>query len=134
MSEKDTLKQKRQNVIKKVSVQKQLAPPKLKLLFTIVNREKTELYTALIQSFEVNMQLSAAARGTASEEMLRMLGLSDKNKALIMSVIREDTEDTILKFLNENFHTIKNGKGIAFTVSMSSIIGVAIYRFLSNNR
>ena len=131
MSEKDTLKQKRQNVIKKVSVQKQLAPPKLKLLFTIVNREKTELYTALIQSFEVNMQLSAAARGTASEEML---GLSDKNKALIMSVIREDTEDTILKFLNEKFHTIKNGKGIAFTVSMSSIIGVAIYRFLSNNR
>lgn len=134
MSEKDTLKQKRQNVIKKVSVQKQLSPPKLKLLFTIVNREKTELYTALIQSFEVNMQLSAAARGTASEEMLRMLGLSDKNKALIMSVIREDTEDTILKFLNEKFHTIKNGKGIAFTVSMSSIIGVAIYRFLSNNR
>ena len=134
MSEKDTLKQKRQNVIKKGSVQKQLAPPKLKLLFTIVNREKTELYTALIQSFEVNMQLSAAARGTASEEMLRMLGLSDKNKTLIMSVIREDTEDTILKFLNEKFHTIKNGKGIAFTVSMSSIIGVAIYRFLSNNR
>ena len=114
MSEKDTLKQKRQNVIKKVSVQKQLAPPKLKLLFTIVNREKTELYTALIQSFEVNMQLSAAARGTASEEMLRMLGLSDKNKALIMSVIREDTEDTILKFLNEKFHTIKKRKRYCF--------------------
>ena len=134
MSEKETLKQKRQNVIKKVSAQKQLAPPKLKLLFTIVNREKAELYTALLQSFEVNMQLSAAARGTASEEMLRMLGLSDKNKALIMNVIREDTEDTILKFLDEKFHTIKNGKGIAFTVSMSSIIGVAVYRFLSNNR
>ena len=49
MSEKDTLKQKRQNVIKKVSVQKQLAPPKLKLLFTIVNREKTELYFSIIR-------------------------------------------------------------------------------------
>lgn len=134
MSEKETIKQKKQNIVKKVSAQKQLAPPKLKLLFTIVNREKAELYTALLQGFDVNMQLSAAARGTASEEMLRMLGLSDKSKALIMSVIREDTEDTILKFLDEKFHTIKNGKGIAFTISMSSIIGVAIYRFLSNNR
>ena len=79
------------------------------------------------------MQLSAAARGTATKEIMQMLGLSDKNKSVIMSVIREDNEDMILRFLDEKFHTIKNGKGIAFTVSMSSIIGVAVYRFLSNN-
>ena len=28
---------------------------------------------------------------------------------------------------------IKNGKGIAFTIPMQSIIGVSIYQFLSNN-
>lgn len=117
---------------KENSKKKQLAPPKLKLLFTIVNREKTELYTALIQGFNVNMQLSTAARGTASREIMQMLGLSDKNKSLIVSVIREDTEDMLLRFLDEKFHTIKNGKGIAFTVSMSSVIGVAVYRFLGN--
>ena len=117
---------------KENSKKKQLAPPKLKLLFTIVNREKTELYTALIQGFNVNMQLSTAARGTASREIMQMLGLSDKNKSLIVSVIREDTEDMLLRFLDEKFHTIKNGKGIAFMVSMSSVIGVAVYRFLGN--
>ncbi len=117
---------------KENSKKKQLAPPKLKLLFTIVNREKTELYTALIQGFNVNMQLSTAARGTASREIMQMLGLSNKNKSLIVSVIREDTEDMLLRFLDEKFHTIKNGKGIAFTVSMSSVIGVAVYRFLGN--
>ena len=117
---------------KENSKKKQLAPPKLKLLFTIVNREKTELYTAHIQGFNVNMQLSTAARGTASREIMQMLGLSDKNKSLIVSVIREDTEDMLLRFLDEKFHTIKNGKGIAFTVSMSSVIGVAVYRFLGN--
>ena len=117
---------------KENSKKKQLAPPKLKLLFTIVNREKTELYTALIQGFNVNMQLSTAARGTASREIIQMLGLSDKNKSLIVSVIREDTEDMLLRFLDEKFHTIKNGKGIAFTASMSSVIGVAVYRFLGN--
>ena len=117
---------------KENSKKKQLAPPKLKLLFTIVNREKTELYTALIQGFNVNMQLSTAARGTASREIMQMLGLSDKNKSLIVSVIREDTEDMLLRFLDEKRHTIKNGKGIAFTVSMSSVIGVAVYLFLGN--
>ena len=117
---------------KENSKKKQLAPPKLKLLFTIVKREKTELYTALIQGFNVNMQLSTAARGTASREIMQMLGLSNKNKSLIVSVIREDTEDMLLRFLDEKFHTIKNGKGIAFTVSMSSVIGVAVYRFLGN--
>ena len=117
---------------KENSKKKQLAPPKLKLLFTIVNREKTELYTALIQGFNVNMQLSTAARGTASREIMQMLGLSDKNKSLIVSVIREDTEDMLLRFLDEKFHTIKNGKGIAFTVSMSSVIGGAVDRFLGN--
>ena len=117
---------------KENSKKKQLAPPKLKLLFTIVNREKTELYTALIQGFNVNMQLSTAARGTASREIMQMLGLSDKNKSLIVSVIREDTEDMLLRFLDEKFHTRKNGKCIACTVSMSSVIGVAVYRFLGN--
>ena len=78
------------------------------------------------------MQLSTAARGTASREIMQMLGLSNKNKSLIVSVIREDTEDMLLRFLDEKFHTIKNGKGIAFTVSMSSVIGVAVYRFLGN--
>ena len=76
--------------VRENSKKKQLAPPKLKLLFTIVNREKAELYTALIQGFGVNMQLSAAARGTATKEIMQMLGLSDKNKSVIMSVIRED--------------------------------------------
>jgi hypothetical protein len=32
------------------------------------------------------------------------------------------------------FKTIKNGKGIAFAVPLSSVIGVNNYQFLSNNR
>jgi hypothetical protein len=32
----------------------------------------------------------------------------------------------------EKFRTVKGGKGIAYTVPISSTIGVAIYQFLSN--
>ena len=38
------------------------------------------------------------------------------------------------KCLEEKFETIRNGKGVAFTVPLSSVIGVSMYQFLSNNR
>jgi len=79
------------------------------------------------------MQMTMAAWGTASTEMLTYLGLTDSEKALIVSVIREDMEKAALATLEEKFSTIKNGKGIAYTVPMTSTIGVAIYQFLSNN-
>ena len=119
---------------KVTSRQKKLLPPSLKLLITVVNRQKTELFLDFISSFESNLQLNMAASGTASTDMLRYLGLTDSDKSVIFSVIREDKEDTILRFLDEKFESVKNGKGIAFTVPMTSVIGVAIYQFLSNNR
>ena len=124
--------EKKNTAVRRPSTRRPL-PPKLKLLITVVNREKAELYLALLQSFEVNMQLATAAQGTASTEMLRLLGLHESDKAVIFSVIRENRADAALRYLEEKFHTIKNGKGIAFTVPMTSVIGVAIYQFLSNN-
>lgn len=109
-----------------------IAPRKLKLLVTVVNREKAEFYTDLIQSFEVNFQTSMNARGTASKETLRLLGIGESDKTVIFSVIREDMCDKALSELEHKFKTIRNGKGIAYTVPMTGTIGVAIYRFLSN--
>lgn len=121
------------NVKKAPASKKRYLPPKLKLLITVVNRSKTELFLDLISSFECNMQMSVNANGTASTDMLQYLGLSDSNKAVIFSVIRENREEAVLKMLEEKFKTVKKGKGIAFTVSLTSVIGVAIYQFLSNN-
>ena len=111
---------------------KQLAPQKLKLLVTVVNRAKAEFYIDLLQSFEVNMQLSMAANGTANTEMMNMLGLVNSEKTVIFSVIREDLVKAALSTLEEKFRTIKNGKGLAYVVPMTSVIGVAIYQFLCN--
>ena len=106
---------------------------KLKLLFTIVDRPKAEFYLDVLSQYEVNCQIVAAGLGTATSEMVDLLGLNP-HKAVLVSVIREDLVDTIMKVLEEKFHTIRNGKGIAFAVPMSSVIGVNMYRFLSNNR
>ena len=107
------------------------APQKLKMLVLVVNSRKTELYLDFLQAFEVNIELIMNARGTASAELF---GISDTEKSVIFAVAREDKCPEIIKFLEEKFRTVKNGKGIAFTVPLKTTIGVAVYRFLSNNR
>ena len=106
---------------------------KLKLLFTVVDRAKGEFYLDVLSQYEVNCQIVAQGTGTANSEILDMLGLNN-HKAVLLSVIRDDQTDLIMKVLEEKFRTIRNGKGIAFAVPLSSVIGVNIYRFLSNNQ
>ena len=106
---------------------------KLKLLFTVVDRSKGEFYLDVLSGFEVNCQMVTGGLGTATSELINMLGLNI-HKAVILSIVREDMVDTIMKVLEQKFTTIKNGKGIAFAVPLSSIIGVNMYQFLSNNK
>ena len=106
---------------------------KLKLLFTVVDRNKTEFYLDVLSQYEVNFQVVTGGLGTAHSELISMLGLN-VHKSVIISVIREDLAGPIINCLEEKFATIKNGKGIAFAVPMSSVIGVNIYQFLSNNK
>lgn len=107
---------------------------RLKLLITIVARKKAEYYIDLIQSFDVNMQLIALAEGTANAKMLGLLGLLDSEKAVIFGVIQESKVPDALSTLEHKFQTIKDGKGVACTVPLTSVIGTLIYGFLSNNR
>lgn len=132
MAKKPTIKKKGETSVSKVS-ERNVVPNSLELLVTIVNRSKADYYIDLIQSMEANMQLAVPAKGTASAEILNLLGLADNDKAVIFSVIREDQASRALGTIEEKFRTIKNGKGIAFTVPLSSVIGVSLFGFLSNN-
>lgn len=106
---------------------------KLKLLFTVVDRNKGEFYLDVISQFDVNCQMALAGMGTAHSELVELLGL-EPHKVVILSVVREDLMDGILECLEDKFTTIRNGKGIAFAVPLSSVIGVNLYQFLSDNR
>ena len=107
---------------------------KLKLLITVVDRSKTLFYVDLLEQFEVNVQMIMYGKGTANTQMLALLGLIESDKSVIISYIREDRVKDALDTLEEKFHKVKNGKGIAYTVSLDSIIGVSMYQLLSNDR
>ena len=106
---------------------------KLKLLFTVVDRNKAEFYLDVLSQFDVNCQLVTGGLGTAQSDLVELLGLN-LHKAVILSVVREDLVDEIMNCLEDKFDTIRKGKGISFAVPLSSVIGVNLYQFLSDNR
>lgn len=107
---------------------------KLKLLFTVVDRNKGEFFVDVISQYQVNCQMVIGGIGTAHSELVDLLGLNN-HKAVILSVVREDMVDTIMNSLEERRRNLKNGQGlISFAVPLSGVIGVNMYQFLSNNR
>ena len=107
---------------------------KLKILVTIVDRSKTMFYEDLLEQFEVNVQMVLYGKGTANSQMVQLLGLVESDKSIIVSFVREDKVKEVLDTLSDKFKKVKNGKGIAYTIPLDSIIGVAMYQLLSNDR
>ena len=114
--------------------EKKLIPQKLKMMITIVNSGKGQLFLDYIESMGVNMQLCLDGEGTAPLNKSNIWGFEHKERDVIISFVPEDKTKNILKMLENKFELVKNGDGIAFTVPVSSIIGVAVYQFLIDNR
>ena len=123
----------RKRKVKEVSNKPQLeAPKKIKILVSIVDRKKADFYVSALEGYNVNMQTIIYGRGTAPSEILSYLGLNQSDKAVILSVVQEDKIKEILTAYEDKYFKTKNGKGIAFTIPVKSIIGVAVYKFLAN--
>ena len=108
------------------------APKKLKILVTIVERNKSDFYLSALEGFDVNLQTLIYANGTANKDIAQVLGLSDTTKAVILSVVQEEKIKEILATYEDKYFKTKRGKGVAFTIPISSVIGVMVYKFLLN--
>ena len=106
---------------------------KLELLLAVVHNDKAAYYSSLIQSHQANLQLTLPAKGT-THLILDYLGLTERPKSLIVSVIRADQADRLIGLLDDLFKKGKGYKGIAFTVPLTSVIGTLVYGFLSNDK
>ena len=106
---------------------------KAKLFITIVDRNKVEFYTDVLSGFQSNLQMVMYGNGTASNATLELLGLNNE-KGVIFSVIQEELVKEVKQTLEEKFKTIRNGKGVAVIVPISSVMGKSLYQFMINNR
>lgn len=109
-----------------------LAPNRLVLLVTVVNKGKGTFFADLLQTFGVNLQMSFVGSGTAHSNVQELLGLKDTRRSVIFSVLCADRADAALAAVEDRFQTVNGGTGIAFTMPLSSVIGKLSYGFLSN--
>lgn len=105
---------------------------KLKLLISIVPHGKKEIITDLLENYDVNFSYSVRGKGTASEDLIEMLGFNDDYRDIIFSFIRAEKAGDAILALEDKFTKFKNHKSIAFTIPLSSVIGMQTYLFLSN--
>ena len=110
-----------------------IAPVKLMLLITVVPKGKGTFFADFIRTFGANLQMSIVGTGTAETNLVEFLGLKEARRSIVFSVVREDKLNTIMKALEERFHTGNDDTGISFAVPLSSVIGKLSYGFLSND-
>lgn len=110
-----------------------IAPVKLELLVAIVHNEKVKYYSSIIRSHQANMQFFMPAQGS-SHLLMNYLGLTEKPKSLLASVVRSDEAQSLINELQELFKKGDKYKGVAFTVKLTSVVGTVVYGFLSNDR
>ena len=115
---------------KEIKEKKLTSTKKLLLLITVIKKNKADYYLDLIESYGVNFQMSTFGNGTTKSAIF-----SDEvgSKSIIFSVISEDKEKKILNILKQKFSEIRDGKGVAWTIPFSSVMGVTFFNFLSNN-
>ena len=106
---------------------------KAKLIITIVDRNKTEFYADVISGFDSNLQMVMYGNGTAPNAVLENLGFNNE-KGIIFSVVQNEKIKAVLNTLDDKFKSIRNGKGVAVVVPISSVMGISLYQFMINNR
>jgi len=116
-----------------MSQTRNIAPMKLELLMAIVHNEKAAYYSSLIQQHQANLQFSVPAKGT-THLVLSYLGFTEQPKTLLLSIVRSDEAPKLIELLEETFQKGKTYKGIAYTISLTSVIGTLVYGFLANDK
>jgi hypothetical protein len=111
-----------------------IAPHKLMMLITVVQKGKGTFFADFIKTFDANLQIAIVGTGTAEDNLVEFLGLKDNKRSIIFSIVRAEKVNTILEALEERFHTVNNDTGISFAVPLSSVIGKLSYGFLSNDQ
>ena len=104
---------------------------KLVLYTVIVPRGQGENILRIFKANKSSAQFLMYGEGTATNAIREILGSEDTKKDIVYSLVREDAVPDIKKEIDVYFVASKKNKGIAYTISLTSIVGVKIYKFLT---
>ena len=94
---------------------------RMKVMITILERGNGIALSRFYEQNGVPLHLQVIAEGTASSEILNMLGLTNRDKDMLISFAPESAIDTLLNRLNDDYRGILRIRGLAFSVPLSGI-------------
>ena len=93
------------------------------LLTTVTKRALGRRFLSCYEHNGLSAVLCTLAKGTATSEILDCLGLEMTEKAVMMTVITEETWKDVKRDMEDSLRIDVPGTGIAFLVPVSSIGG-----------
>lgn len=92
-----------------------------KLLVSIVNQKDDAHLKEVLDEFSIALSVTFAGRGTARSQVLDYLGIGETEKAVVFSLFPESDEEAILREIRTQMSLYLVGRGISFTVPLSSV-------------
>jgi hypothetical protein len=106
---------------RKALMSKDTKIPVLKLLIFIIDWSKLKVLSSILEEEKVRFHFISKGRGTASSEILDLLGIGSSEKAVILCLEQDVLVPVLLKEARRKFGFHNPGVGIAFTVPLSGI-------------
>jgi nitrogen regulatory protein PII len=97
------------------------APPVVSLVVFIVDWSRQKRVTAAFEKAGVEIQYTAKGRGTASKEILDLLGIGATDKAVVLSLEEAARLKPLIKDIAGKVGLWERGAGVAFSVPLSGI-------------
>jgi hypothetical protein len=97
------------------------ALPVIKLLVFIIDWGKTKVISTVFEQEHVRFHFICKGKGTASSEILDLLGIGSSDKAVVLSLEQDIMVPVLLKEVRKKLGFHSPGAGIAFTVPLSGI-------------
>ena len=105
---------------------------KLSIFVTIVGTGLAETITKLFKNYGASAQFIQRGEGTATKQIREIFGIEDTSKDIIISIIKQSSIQDIKTELEAFFAANKKNRGIGFSIPMTSVAGVTVYKFLTN--
>lgn len=99
---------------------------KVECIISIVERGKSEHLIHTFKEFGCLPHLQFVANGTASSELLDMLGFGTSKRDVIFSIGEEHTTHALMKEIKERDHIHLHTKGIIFTCSVTGLSAILV--------
>jgi len=103
--------------------------PSLKLIFFVVDWHRANVVSNVFVEEKVRFHFISKGRGTASSDVLDVLGIGGGEKAIITCLEQAVGVPVLMKEVRKKLKVYGPGAGIAFTVSLSAINDPALLIF-----